>query len=208
MMWPSSAPGRRAWPRPSTPRPRACRRLSSTVGPSAARRARRRGSRTTLGFPTGITGAGPDGACLQPGAKVRRRDGDPRRGRRLQAPATADAGRFRLTLANAEQVRSRSVVIASGARYRRLDVRKSRVVRGLVSPLLGIAAGGPAVRRPGSGAGRRRQLRRSGGRLSGQPGREGLDDRPRPQPRCEHVALSGRPHRREPEHRSPAQTRR
>jgi thioredoxin reductase (NADPH) len=34
-----------------------------------------------------------------------------------------NAGCFRLTLANAEQVRSRSVVIASGARYRRLGVQ-------------------------------------------------------------------------------------
>src|SRR5260370_16666253 len=32
------------------------------------------------------------------------------------------AGCFRLTLANAERVRSRAVVIASGARYRRLDI--------------------------------------------------------------------------------------
>src|SRR5260370_30500529 len=40
--------------------------------------------------------------------------------RRLDAGA--DVGCFGLTLANAEQVRSRAVVIASGARYRRLDV--------------------------------------------------------------------------------------
>jgi thioredoxin reductase (NADPH) len=40
----------------------------------------------------------------------------------LQGQTVSDDGRFLLTLANNERVRARTVVIASGARYRRLDV--------------------------------------------------------------------------------------
>jgi hypothetical protein len=40
----------------------------------------------------------------------------------LQGQIAADAGRFLLTLADKECVRARTVVIASGARYRRLDL--------------------------------------------------------------------------------------
>ena len=71
--WPSSAPGRPGWPRRSMRRPKACRPSCSIAAPSAGRPAPPRGSRTTLGFPTGITGHGADGARLQPGAEIRRR---------------------------------------------------------------------------------------------------------------------------------------
>jgi thioredoxin reductase (NADPH) len=40
----------------------------------------------------------------------------------LEAPSDPDAGRFILGLSDAERVSARSIVIASGARYRRLDV--------------------------------------------------------------------------------------
>ena len=40
----------------------------------------------------------------------------------LLGQSVSDEGRFLLTLANKERVRARTVVIASGARYRRLDV--------------------------------------------------------------------------------------
>jgi thioredoxin reductase (NADPH) len=40
----------------------------------------------------------------------------------LQGQTVADDGRFLLTLADKERVRARTVVIASGARHRRLDV--------------------------------------------------------------------------------------
>ena len=47
-----------------------------------------------------------------------------------------------LRLSNDERVRARAIVIASGARYRRLDVENLRAIRGLERALLGIAAGG------------------------------------------------------------------
>ena len=86
---------------------------------------------------------------------------------------------FALDLANGERVNARAVVIASGARYRRLDVSQLAGVRRLVGALLGLAAGGAALRGAGSGAGRRGQFGRAGGGLSRQPGREGLDARAR-----------------------------
>ena len=70
-----------------------------------------------------------------------------------------------------ETVRARTVVIASGARYRRLAVANLAEFEGISRPLLGLAAGGAAVRRPGGRAGRRRQLGRPGGGLSREPGR-------------------------------------
>ena len=81
--------------------------------------------------------------------------------------------------------------------------RKSRILRGLMRPLLGLAAGGTAVRGAGSGAGRRRQFRRPGGGIFVQPGRQGLADRSRTRSRSEHVALPGRAHYRKAEHRDP-----
>ena len=63
-----------------------------------------------------------------------------------------------LLLATGERVQARSVVIATGARYRRLEVDRLDEFEGIVGPLLGIAAGGRPCRRPGGRAGRRRQF--------------------------------------------------
>ena len=90
-----------------------------------------------------------------------------------------DDGRFVLELSNNERVRARSVVIASGARYRRLAVESLGVIRGIKRALLGIASGSEAVRRAGGGTGGRRQFRRPGGGLSGEPGSQGLAHRAR-----------------------------
>src|SRR5689334_4305087 len=63
---------------------------------------------------------------------------------------------FRSTLANAEQVRSRSVVIASGARYRRLGVQNLASFEGSsvhywASPLEAQLCGGQEVALVGAG---------------------------------------------------------
>ena len=92
----------------------------------------------------------------------------------LAVAAIRTTGRFVLKLSNDERVSARSVVIASGARYRRLEVDEPGSVRGLERALLGIAAGGEAVRRAGGRAGGRRQFGGPGGGLSGEPGRQGL----------------------------------
>ena len=131
-----------------------------------------------LGFPTGITGlalmarahnqaqkfgvemAIPD-EVAEPGG-LRRSD---------QRPLPAHSRQWRAG-------RARAVVIASGARYRRLDVENLAAFEGR-RPLLGVAVRGAAVRRPGGGAGRCGQFRRPGGRIPVEPGRQGLDDCPR-----------------------------
>ena len=86
-------------------------------------------------------------------------------------------------------------MIASGARYRRLDVANLEEFEGIERPLLGLAARGQALRRAGSGAGRRRQLRGPGGRVSGEPVRARSGCSCASEPRRDDVALSRRPHR-------------
>ena len=153
-----------------------------------------------LGFPTGITGmalmARAYNQAQKFGAEMAIPDEVSLAGRR-----DADGGCFALTLANGERVRP-APWWSPAAPATAASTWKTWLIRGGVGALLGLAARGAALRRPGGGAGRRRQFRRPGGRLSGRPGCEGVADRPRPQPRREHVALSGRPHRRDAEHRS------
>jgi thioredoxin reductase (NADPH) len=71
-----------------------------------------------LGFPTGISGLALMARAYNQAQKFGAEMAIPDEASRLQR----DAGCFRLTLTNVEQIRSRTVVIASGARYRRLDV--------------------------------------------------------------------------------------
>ena len=74
-----------------------------------------------LGFPTGISGVALMARAYNQAQKFGAEMAIPDEVGRLDMQT--DGGCFRLTLADAEQVRSRSVVIASGARYRRLAVR-------------------------------------------------------------------------------------
>src|SRR3981189_3102722 len=73
-----------------------------------------------LGFPTGITGTTLMARAYTQAQKLGAEVAIPDEVRRLDVES--GAGCFRLTLANAERVRSRAVIIASGARYRRLDI--------------------------------------------------------------------------------------
>ena len=110
-----------------------------------------------LGFPTGISGQALAGARLQPGAEIRRRDADPGRGQ--VARLLARRRRLRARDSNAaRRCARRSIVVASGARYRRPGDRKPRRLRGPRRLVLGLADRGAAVRRPGGRAGRRRQF--------------------------------------------------
>ncbi len=148
-----------------------------------------------LGFPTGITGMALMARAYNQAQKFGVEMAIPDEVIGLDASSDADDDRFVLLLTNGERVSARSVVIASGARYRRLDVREPGRFRGRERPLLGLAAGGEALRGAGGRAGRRRQFGGASGGLSGEPGRQGLAPRARAGPRGEHVALSGRPHR-------------
>ena len=150
---------------PGGPRDRGLCRVGRPLGPGARLpRVRRPGRR--LGADRELSRLsdrhlrhGADGARLQPGAEVRRRDArSPTRPSASRSRTATGQAPFVLKLANDERVRARSVVIASGARYRRLEVDEPRRLRSRERALLGLAARGEAVRRPGGRAGRRRQF--------------------------------------------------
>ena len=135
-----------------------------------------------LGFPTGITGMALMARAFEQAQKF---------GVEIAIPDEVVAPRCRgergraITFSGSATVSAssaRSVVIASGARYRRLDVANLGEFEGCERPLLGVAARGEAVRRAGGRAGGRRQLGRPGGRLPGPQGRQGLAARARTEP--------------------------
>src|ERR1700738_1738949 len=75
-----------------------------------------------LGFPTGITGAALMARAYNQAQKFGAEMAIPDEVCRLEVQRVADRGCLALTLANGERVRARAIIIASGARYRRLDV--------------------------------------------------------------------------------------
>jgi thioredoxin reductase (NADPH) len=105
-----------------------------------------------LGFPTGISGMSLMARAYNQAQKFGVEMAIPRTVRAL-AP-TADA--FRLTLDTGEAVRSRAVVIASGAQYRRLDADNLAAFEGgsvhyWASPLEGSLCAGQEVALVGGG---------------------------------------------------------
>jgi thioredoxin reductase (NADPH) len=75
-----------------------------------------------LGFPTGITGLALMARAYNQALKFGVDIAIPDEVAGLQGQTVSDVGRFLLTLADKERVRAHAVIIASGARYRRLDV--------------------------------------------------------------------------------------
>jgi thioredoxin reductase (NADPH) len=75
-----------------------------------------------MGFPTGITGLALMARAYHQAQKFGVEMAIPDEVGCLQEHAVSDESRFLLTLANKERVRAHTVVIASGARYRRLEV--------------------------------------------------------------------------------------
>jgi thioredoxin reductase (NADPH) len=75
-----------------------------------------------LGFPTGITGMALMARAYNQAQKFGAEIAIPDEAARLDPDAGAGSP-FALTLGDGERVRARSVVIASGARYRRLDLK-------------------------------------------------------------------------------------
>jgi len=75
-----------------------------------------------LGFPTGIGGMPLMARAYNQAQKFGAEMAIPDEVVRLQCHTAADGERFELGLANDERVSSRAVVIASGAKYRRLDI--------------------------------------------------------------------------------------
>ncbi len=99
-----------------------------------------------------------------------------------------------MALANGEAVAAKSLVIASGARYRRLDISnlsdfESNCVHYWASPIEIRLCAGQEVALVGAG-----NSAGQGGGLSRQPGQESLADCAGRRAGSDHVAISGRTH--------------
>ena len=111
-----------------------------------------------LGFPTGITGMALMARAYNQAQKFGVEMAIPDEAIGLQAPTPTEGndGEFALRLFNDERVRARSVVIASGARYRRLDIAnldefEMSSVHYWASPLEGKLCAGQEVALVGAG---------------------------------------------------------
>jgi thioredoxin reductase (NADPH) len=109
-----------------------------------------------LGFPTGISGMALMGRAHSQAQKFGVEMAIPDEVSGLEATGERVGGGFVLTLANAERVSARSVVIASGARYRRPDVGNLEAIEASsvhywASPLEGKLVAGQEVALIGGG---------------------------------------------------------
>jgi thioredoxin reductase (NADPH) len=109
-----------------------------------------------LGFPTGITGMALMARAYNQAQKFGVEMAIPDEVTSLQASADPDERRFALKLSNNERVSARSVVIASGARYRRLEVEnleafEAASVHYWASPVEGKLCTGQEVALVGAG---------------------------------------------------------
>lgn len=75
-----------------------------------------------LGFPTGISGMALMARAYNQAQKFGVELAIPDEALRLECPEPGNGGNHRLTLTNGESTRARAVVIATGARYRRLAI--------------------------------------------------------------------------------------
>src|SRR5271167_3134102 len=109
-----------------------------------------------LGFPTGITGLALMARAYSQAQKFGVEMEIPDEVAVLQEATGSDGRRFLLTLADEERVSARAVVIASGARYRRLDLENLASFEGScvhywASPLEGRLCAGQEVALVGGG---------------------------------------------------------
>ncbi len=109
-----------------------------------------------LGFPTGISGMALMARAYNQAQKFGAEMAIPDEVVGLDEKEGRDAARFELRLANGERIRARAVVIASGARYRRLDVENLASFEGAgvhywASPLEAKLCAGQEVALVGAG---------------------------------------------------------
>jgi len=109
-----------------------------------------------LGFPTGITGMALMARAYNQAQKFGVEMAIPDQVTGLQISEEPGCGRFVLTLSNGERASARSVVVASGARYRRIDVPnletfEASSVHYWASPLEGKLCAGQEVALVGGG---------------------------------------------------------
>ena len=189
-----SAPARPGSRPRSMPARKGCRCWCSTAASFGGQAGASARIENYLGFPTGISGMALMGAGLQPGAEVRRRDGDPRRGDEAgacgsdAAPPPARDWRARSRPAPWCSPPARATAGSTSP-----TSRTSRERRSTTGPRRSRRR---LVRGAGGRAGRRRQLGGPGGRLSRQPGGSASSMLAPPAARRHHVALSDRPDRR------------
>ncbi len=91
-----------------------------------------------LGFPTGISGQALAGRALRSGAEIRRRDPDTGGGCVAGLPQRS-SGALSLKLTDGRDIQSRTVVVASGARYRRPPIARPERIRRTRRVVLGVA---------------------------------------------------------------------
>src|SRR5271156_3500018 len=109
-----------------------------------------------MGFPAGNTGLALRARAYHQAQKFGVQMAIPDEVGSLQGPTGSGDGCYSLTLANDERVRARTVIIASGARYRRLDVENLAAFEGScvhywASPLEGRLCAGQEVALVGAG---------------------------------------------------------
>ena len=134
-----------------------------------------------LGFPTGISGMALAGRAFNQALKFGVEIAIPLQVSHLDCGDGNgnDSDPFKLELTDGGAVRAKTVVVASGAAYRRPADRQPADVRRRGRLLLGLAGRGEALRGRGDRAGRRRQLGRTGGRVPRAEGEAAASRRPR-----------------------------
>ena len=151
-----------------------------------------------LGFPTGISGQALTARAYVQAQKFGARMVIPTEVMRLDLTETPVA----LQLGDGRRVKASTVVLATGARYRRLNIPNLRDFEGRGVLVLGFTHRGTPVSKRGDRSGRGWQLGGSSRRLPAQLRCKNLDAGARAKSRREHVAVSHRPHRGDRQYRS------
>ena len=139
------------------------------------------------GFPAGLSGFELASRVLVQADKFGARTAVPQEATGLRR----EDGRFRISLSGGGEVAARSVIAASGARYRRLEVASLGRFEG-ERPLRRHAGRGATLRGRGGRGRRRGQLGRTGRAIPGGAHQEGLPAHKGRRSGQEHVQLPGR----------------
>ena len=161
-IWSSSARVRRVWRPRCTARPRVSTSSCSNRARPAVRPDRARRIENYLGFPTGISGQELTGRAYAQAQKF---------GAQIMIAKGAtglacDRQPYTVQIDEGVRVPARAVIIATGAEYRKPALENLSQFEGAGVYYARDADGSAALRRRGGRRGRRRQLRRAGGRVS------------------------------------------
>jgi thioredoxin reductase (NADPH) len=155
-----------------------------------------------LGFPTGISGQALAGRAFVQAQKFGAEILIPAQAAALDCARAASDGELALTLGDGRRLRSRTIVIASGARYRRPQVQRLEEFEGRGVWYWASALEAKMCAQSEVVGGRWRQFGRPGRRVPRAARIEGAYGRARARPRRQHVALPNRSHQCDAEHRA------